>query len=390
MRIAYLASDPRMSIQAPTGYGSHIRNAIKAFESHGIKVIPLIGGDVHNISFHKSAYGKVRGSGVKSFRTIASFVRDLHEVFFDFNSLFLYKSILRREKIDFIYERAAPLHYTGLRLSRALGVPLVLEINDPVDETLTYYASPLKRYAAAVERWLIRSAAGIVVGSHSLAQHFVSRGLAVNNVRVIYPTADYDHFSSDHTAPPQPHGQSNTTFGFVGNMRPWHRADILIQAFSSMARTHPAVSLVLVGDGPQLQDLKAFALKLGIERRIEFTGSIPYRSVPSMLARMDVCVIPHATWYGSPTKLFEYGAMGKAVIGPLNTPVEEIIADHHDGLLFRLGDIGQLGRAMSFLAANSEVRVSLGKNLRHKLLHEITWDKNISDILSLAGQANAY
>ena len=50
MNVCYLSSDPRIHSEALTGAGSHIRKDIKAFETSGLKVVPLVTGDIMDIT----------------------------------------------------------------------------------------------------------------------------------------------------------------------------------------------------------------------------------------------------------------------------------------------------------------------------------------------------
>jgi len=116
---------------------------------------------------------------------------------------------------------------------------------------------------------------------------------------------------------------------------------------------------------------------------VKFTGAVKYETVPGLMRTFDICVIPNATWYGSPTKLFEYGAMAKAVVAPRETPADEVIEDGVNGLLIKPGRVDQLASAIESLSHDSQKRQQLGRAFRQRLINEITWPKNVALILDL-------
>ncbi len=387
MRICYLASDPRMQLAAPTGYGSHIRKTIAAFEQEQFDVLKIIAGDRRDITKSRKLYRKFGRPNSRVVRWIKSAARDAHEVFDDYMSGLQYKRLLRDSPCDFLYERMAPFRSVGLTLSMHFGLPWILEVNDPMDETLRFYPSSLKGYALWTEKRLIKHATGIIVGSERLKAYYLERGLAESKVKVVYPTADYDlfkHSGSTGAAQQSSHPTKPVRFGFVGTMNPWHGVDLLIRAFEQIARDQE-VELVLIGEGTESAKLQRMVQELNLGAKVQFLGSVGYEKVPSLIGGIDVCVIPNATWYGSPTKLFEYGAMGKAVIGPRDTPVDEIIEDGDTGILIKPGDLRGLTQALDRLSRDREARLALGARLYAKLTREITWPRNVETILALAG-----
>src|SRR5947208_128017 len=94
MRICYLAADPRIQLSAPTGYGSHIRKTIAAFDREGFDVLRLIAGDLRDISKTKNLYRKVGKPRLRVLQFIKTIARDLHEIADDRRSFTDYERIL--------------------------------------------------------------------------------------------------------------------------------------------------------------------------------------------------------------------------------------------------------------------------------------------------------
>src|SRR5205823_4638589 len=104
--------------------------------------------------------------------------------------------------------------------------------------------------------------------------------------------------------------------------------------------------------------------------------------VPGYINAMDICVIPNATWYGLPTKLFEYGAMGKAIVAPSYPPIQEIIEDGVSGFLFKPEDEADLIRKLAALVNDPHRRRELGNNLQQKIRKNFTWELNTAAVIN--------
>lgn len=88
-----------------------------------------------------------------------------------------------------------------------------------------------------------------------------------------------------------------------------------------------------------------------------------------------------SNWYGSPIKIFEYGALGKAIIAPDNIPVNDVMIHNEDGLLIS-NDLFKLSYALLTLLNDKEKREILGKTFQKKVLNEHTWINNARVILN--------
>jgi glycosyltransferase involved in cell wall biosynthesis len=90
---------------------------------------------------------------------------------------------------------------------------------------------------------------------------------------------------------------------------------------------------------------------------------------------MDITVMARSNWYGSPVKIFEYGAMGKAIIAPDTVPVRDVMIDGEDGLLVE-PVVSLISSALSRLISDKEERSRFGRNFQRKVLEKYTWMRN--------------
>ena len=93
------------------------------------------------------------------------------------------------------------------------------------------------------------------------------------------------------------------------------------------------LKIFIVGYGEYMKNLKELVAQFGLKEDVIFTGQVPKEEVFDYINIMDICVAPSAAWYQSPIKIFEYGAMGKPILGPDTAAVREVMKPDKDGIL---------------------------------------------------------
>ena len=136
-------------------------------------------------------------------------------------------------------------------------------------------------------------------------------------------------------------------------------------------------------------DIEQQAARLGVRDRLTVTGLIPHEDVPAWLARIDIAVLADSNDYGSPMKIFEYMAAGKAIVAPDYGPVLEVLQNGSTGVVFPRGDVGALQEALSELVADPALRRRLGENARVSVLREHTWARNAERLEAALGAGKA-
>src|SRR5262249_62114235 len=123
--------------------------------------------------------------------------------------------------------------------------------------------------------------------------------------------------------------------GFIATFQPWHGADVLAQAFVRLLQETPLyrdrVRLLMIGTGPSLPAVRRIVESAGLDACVRFAGLIEQADGPQHLAACDVLASPHVPnadgtpFFGSPTKLFEYMAMGRAIIASDLDQIAEVL-----------------------------------------------------------------
>lgn len=112
----------------------------------------------------------------------------------------------------------------------------------------------------------------------------------------------------------------------------------------------------MIGDGPELDNARVLAGRLGLDQRIVFPG---FRSDLAAIYRaLDMLVIPSRS-EGLPTVLIEAMLMGVPVIATAVGAVPDVIEDGTTALIVPPGDESALAKAIEQLAGDAELRQKL-------------------------------
>jgi glycosyltransferase involved in cell wall biosynthesis len=294
-----------------------------------------------------------------------------------------------RHKPDFIYERYAANTVAGVWAARLLGVPLLLEVNSPLaTEQHELASSRSARAARAIERYVLSHATRVLAVSQVLARMIVQDArLEPGTVKVIHNGVDFQSFQTvdaQRTAiREQLDARERVVVGAAAFFRTWHGVDQLLRVVARNSELRSKVLVVLIGDGPALPDLQRLVSEHALADSVRCTGAIPHDAVPAFLSAIDVAVLPRATAYASPLKLFEYMAAGKAIIAPRQENVLEVATEGRDMLCFTPDHDGELEQRLCYLVASATVRQQLGDAARARVAHDNrTWQGNAHRIVA--------
>lgn len=294
----------------------------------------------------------------------------------------------RRCRYDLVYERYAYLNLAGLLTSRLAGVPFVLEVNFTSATVMARQRSRAARFLERkAERFLFPRAHACVVVSSRLRSLLVETGVDERRILVQPNAADPAKFDPRRRA--EALGASlgldgRLVVGFLGRFHAWHGVQLLFDAIDAINAAVPAAAYLLVGDGPTHAGIQESVHTRGWEQMVRLPGSIPHDAVAEYVALFDVAVMPDSNDYGSPMKIAEYMAAGKAVVAPRLGPIEEMVDDGRTGVLFDPGSGPALVFAIVGLLSDSARRADIGLAARRHVEQTLNWDTAAERVLDLA------
>ena len=387
-------SNPRMRVlyhhrtASRDGQAVHIDEIVSSLRSQGHDVC-VVGPD--------SGSGASMGDDVGWVQRIRTVLpKALYELLELGYSALAYWRLRRAAKAfkpDFIYERYNLYLLAGALLQRRTGLPLLLEVNAPLaDERERFGGLRLRRLARWAERTAWRSATYVLPVTRVLAEHVVAAGVERQRIVVIPNGINRSHFAmapSPDAAKVAIGWPGSMILGFTGFVRDWHGVDRVVRWLANPA-TPTDARLLVVGEGPARAELESLAQSLHVSERVRFTGVVPRQDVPGYVAAFDIALQPAVVAYASPLKLFEYLALGKAVVAPRQPNIEEVLTHGANALLFDANEAGALESALSQMCADAALRARLAAGAQATIEElSLTWDHNARRIICLASEAVA-
>jgi glycosyltransferase involved in cell wall biosynthesis len=359
----------------------HIEEMIGALRELGHEVIIVAPAGAENESFGADAgfVGALK-------RHLPKFFYELAELSY---SLIAYRQLaaaIAFHRPDCLYERYNLLLPSGIWIKRRFRLPMLLEVNAPLFEERSHYDGlSLKALARWSQKYTWCHADRVLPVTQVLADMVCAYGVDPKRVDVIPNGINHTRFHhvSSEEAKRKLDLEGNLVLGFTGFVRDWHGLDKVI---SMIAADPPDSSrtLLVVGDGPARPALEQQALQLGITHRVRFTGIIDRDDVAGYVAAFDIALQPAVVAYASPLKLFEYLALGKAIIGPAQPNIQEILTDNENALLFDPADPLAMSQAISRLCADPLLRQRIADNARRTIAEKnLTWLANAQRVVDL-------
>jgi glycosyltransferase involved in cell wall biosynthesis len=241
-------------------------------------------------------------------------------------------------------------------------------------------------FARWTEEVLWRSATYVLPVTSVLGGYIEKAGVPASRILVTSNGVDTDAFQlvAAEARPQLPNSfKAGPVLGFVGYVRAWHGLPQVVDLLAADPVLAQA-NLLVVGDGPARGDLEAQAQQLGVDGRVQVCGVIGRDGLARYISTFDIALQPEVTAYASPLKLFEYMALGRAIIAPDAPNIREILTHEVDALLFEPNNPESLASAIRRLVGDGELRTRLGAAAADKIHREdISWARNARRVISL-------
>ncbi|HXQ72216.1 MAG TPA: glycosyltransferase family 4 protein [Pyrinomonadaceae bacterium] len=382
-RVVYLRSTPGPGTQAG-GAASHIKGVVDGLRGLGVELAIISNDLIAGFDASDERFTVIPPETVGGTRALF----DMHN-----NLVFTRAAVplIKHANPDFIYQRYARFSWAGVAASVRTGRPLFLEYNGSevwVGKHWDRVGSLrlLERY----ERLNLRAAARIFVVSEVERRNLEARGVPREKI-VLNPNAvDVELFrpgiNGSQVRAALGFTDRDLVAGFVGTFGPWHGVVQLAEAIKLIPE-NVRLRFVFVGSGSLREQVEGI-LRNEIEAgRVIFTGAVEHERVPALLDACDILVAPHvpladgSDFFGSPTKIFEYMAVGKAIIASRLGQIGEVLSDEETALLVEPGNVRELAAALVRVAETPELRARLGPNAREAAVREHTWSHNARRVL---------
>lgn len=260
-----------------------------------------------------------------------------------------------------------------LPLAEELRIPLVAHFHG-VD-----ISSSLKNrwYRWSLLRHAKKFAAIIIVGNHQ-SKWFLEQGIPEYRIHVIPCGVPTKQFS-----PPLTRRLDLINYVTVSRLVEQKGLKYTISAFHRVSNLIENARLTVIGDGPTKNELQLFTKSLQISDKVQFIGSCPPIEVKKHLAEGHI-FLQHSLWAeGSPVSLAEAAAMELPVVATRCGGIIEQVIDGETGYLVDQKDINGMSEAMIKLAQDKNLRKTMGRAGRTRMVNYFDTEMQIKKLENL-------
>jgi len=167
---------------------------------------------------------------------------------------------------------------------------------------------------------------------------------------------------------------------FVGRLGKEKGVEYLVDNLAKVSQKHPNTYLLIIGDGPERKNLISQAKKLGIKKKVIFTGYLKWpREVSLAYQASDFFVMAsHTETFG--VVLVEAMINGLPVVAFHDEAFDNIIENNANGYMVEQKD--ELYKAMDLLLSSEELRKKMGQTAR-KTAKKFSIENHVKETLKL-------
>jgi len=283
----------------------------------------------------------------------------------------LLRGVLRRVRPDVVN-----VHFLGRcsAFPEDLGDTRLL-VNTWGSDVIPLGPEPAVRRAHKIH--VLRTADRLMATSHDLARATSEyAGVPLDDITVNHWGVDLEAFRPTDRPADEP------IIGFVKSLEAHYGPHTLLEAFVNVRQAVPQAKLMMIGVGSKAEELRQLACRLNVDDGIDWLGSVEYRRIPQLFARMAVSAMP-STREAFGMAAIESQAMGVPVVGSTAGGIPEVIDDGETGLLVPPEDPEALADALVRLLADREFRLRLGRQGRAHVEANFDWNATVDRMVAV-------
>jgi glycosyltransferase involved in cell wall biosynthesis len=261
-------------------------------------------------------------------------------------------------------------------------IPFVFEVRDLWPESLIAVGagnedSLLYHALSAITRFLYQRADLIVVVAPAFKDHLMRHWrVPAEKIAVVENGVETDLFAPALPAATQAlrrqlAAEEKFLVSYVGTMGNAHGLETLLDAAAQLRQQNPDVLFFLIGEGAEKARIKFLAESRGLDN-VRFLDQQPREQIPAFISASDACLVllkkTEVFKTVIPTKMLEFMSCARPVILGVDGQARQIVEDAGAGLVIEPENADALAQAINQLAANRELRESLGQKGRQHIL----------------------
>jgi glycosyltransferase involved in cell wall biosynthesis len=270
------------------------------------------------------------------------------------------RSLTKRYHIVHIHNMPDVLVLAAL-VPKLFGAKVILDLHDPMPELMmTIFnlrrESLAVRLMARIEKWSIAFADVVVTTNSAFERLFVSRSCSASKIRIVMNSPDERIFKySPAQIGDRQSDKANRPFVIMyhGTLVERNGVGLAVEALARLRQSVPAAELRIYGPRtPYLDQVMLAVSEKGLGKAVHYLGPRPLEQLTDAIAECDVGIIPNKrsvfTEINMPTRIFEYLALGKPVVAPRATGIQDYFSEE-SLIMFDLGSADDLALKLAHL-----------------------------------------
>jgi len=205
-----------------------------------------------------------------------------------------------------------------------------------------------------IQKRVAGRASKIIVPSNYLKKIILKWGVSEDKISVIYNSFDFSSVLEGKDEIRREYSLSGKIIISIGRLVPWKGFGALIEAMPDILKNNSDARLLIIGDGPEKENLTDKIVSLDIQDKVIMTGKLPHEELLAYLKASDVFVL-NTAYEGFSHQLLEVMALGVPIVTTDIGGNAEIIEDNKNGVFIELNNKNDIKMAVLRLLSDKEL-----------------------------------
>ena len=307
-----------------------------------------------------------------------------------------WRSLRRRYDLIYVHNMPDILVLSAL-LPKALGAKVILDQHDPMPELMMTIFSLEEnsfgvRLIRELEKWSMACADLVITVNLACKRIFAGRSCRLEKIGIVMNAPDGEIFPY-RAARSYSGSESSSGAPFVimyhGSLVERNGLDLAVDALTQIRKTVPQAELRIYGSPtPYSERVLRSAANRGLKNRIRYFGAKRPEELAREIEDCDVGVIPNHknafTDINTPTRIFEYLALGKPVIAPRTAGILDYF-NSESLFFFAPGNVQELAQQFEYVSCHRPEAIDRTER-GQRIYMQHTWSQERLALVSLVGK----
>jgi glycosyltransferase involved in cell wall biosynthesis len=244
-----------------------------------------------------------------------------------------FRSLTRRYALVYVNNMPDVLVASAV-VPKLLGAKVILDQHDPMPELMTTIfglseGSFAVRAIKRLEKWSIAFADKVITVNVACRRIFADRSCRAEKIGIVMNAPDDRIFGAEpHSPTLRDRSADHFVIMYHGSIVERNGLDLAVRALALIKPAVPKAKLRIYGKKTTfLECVMADVKELGLESSVEYCGPRSLEALVHEIEKCDLGVVPNQrnafTDINTPTRIFEYLALGKPVIAPRTPGIQD-------------------------------------------------------------------